>query len=129
MNQLVLLSNTQIHVVSSANNIEKSFLNAFNSDPKSAFGGIVFLNRKVNKRLSEKISRFFFEVIVAPDFENGALEILKKKKNLILLKIKKIKNIRYNTRSTIFGDITQDENNLKINKKFLSLVTSKERTR
>ena len=121
----VIVKHTNPCGVSSTNNIEKSFINAFNSDPKSAFGGIVFLNRKVNKRLSEKISRFFFEVIVAPDFENGALEILKKKKNLILLKIKKIKNIRYNTRSTIFGDITQNENNLKINKKFLSLVTSK----
>lgn len=68
-------------------NIIDAYKKAFESDSKSAFGGIVALNRKVEKELAEIISQIFFEVIIAPDFSNDALEVFAKKKNLRLLKI------------------------------------------
>ena len=73
-------------------NIESAFVKSFQSDPKSAFGGIIFLNRKVSYRLAKIIIKSFFEMVVASSFEEDAIKILKKKRNLILLKIPSLKN-------------------------------------
>jgi phosphoribosylaminoimidazolecarboxamide formyltransferase/IMP cyclohydrolase len=67
--------------------INLAYKKAFEADSKSAFGGIVALNRKVNRELAEEISKIFYEVIIAPDFSDEALQIFEKKKNLRLLKI------------------------------------------
>ena len=75
----------------SAKNINKAFVKSYESDTKSAFGGIIFLNRKLNSSLANIIVKNFFEMIVAPDFELNAIKILKKKRNLILFKMPKIK--------------------------------------
>jgi len=56
-------------------------------DPESAFGGILISSGTVDKATAEKISEVFFEVLVAPDFDEDAMEVLKKKKTRILLKI------------------------------------------
>jgi phosphoribosylaminoimidazolecarboxamide formyltransferase/IMP cyclohydrolase len=58
---------------------------AFSADPKSAFGGIVSLNREVNLELAEKLKTHFYEVIIAPKFSLEARELLSKKVNLRLL--------------------------------------------
>jgi phosphoribosylaminoimidazolecarboxamide formyltransferase/IMP cyclohydrolase len=58
---------------------------AFSSDPKSAFGGIVSINREVGLELAEKLKTHFYEVIIAPKFTLEAREILSKKVNLRLL--------------------------------------------
>jgi phosphoribosylaminoimidazolecarboxamide formyltransferase / IMP cyclohydrolase len=63
----------------------KSYLSALASDPISAFGGIVSCNFKVNKTLSIELNKKFLEVIIANGFDNEALKILKKKKNLRLI--------------------------------------------
>ncbi|MYQ48908.1 bifunctional phosphoribosylaminoimidazolecarboxamide formyltransferase/IMP cyclohydrolase [Streptomyces sp. SID4985] len=55
-------------------------------DPLSAFGGVIAVNRPVSKELAEQVAEIFTEVIVAPDYEEGALEALTRKKNLRVLK-------------------------------------------
>ncbi len=60
---------------------------ALATDPVSAFGGIVALNRTADAESAIAINEVFTEVVIAPDFEPGALEIFRKKKNLRLLKI------------------------------------------
>src|ERR1044071_7991974 len=55
-------------------------------DPLSAFGGVIAVNRPVSKELAEQVAEIFTEVIVAPDYEDGALEALAKKKNIRVLK-------------------------------------------
>ncbi|MDH6698856.1 bifunctional phosphoribosylaminoimidazolecarboxamide formyltransferase/IMP cyclohydrolase [Streptomyces sp. MAA16] len=55
-------------------------------DPLSAFGGVIAVNRPVSKELAEQVAEIFTEVIVAPDYEDGALEALARKKNLRVLK-------------------------------------------
>jgi len=65
--------------------IDEAFGKAYDADPTSIFGGIVALNRKVTKATAEKLNGIFLEIILAPDFEPAALEILQGKKNLRLL--------------------------------------------
>lgn len=67
---------------------EKAFKKAFSSDSKSAFGGIVGFNKPLQAETARELGKIFFEVIVAPDFSDDALNILKKKKNLRLIKLK-----------------------------------------
>ncbi|MGW4303077.1 bifunctional phosphoribosylaminoimidazolecarboxamide formyltransferase/IMP cyclohydrolase [Streptomyces sp. NPDC004376] len=55
-------------------------------DPLSAFGGVIAVNRPVSKELAEQVAEIFTEVIVAPDYEEGALEALTRKKNIRVLK-------------------------------------------
>ncbi|WP_405449520.1 bifunctional phosphoribosylaminoimidazolecarboxamide formyltransferase/IMP cyclohydrolase [Streptomyces achromogenes] len=55
-------------------------------DPVSAYGGVIAVNRPVSKEMAEQVAEIFTEVIVAPDYEEGALEALAKKKNIRVLK-------------------------------------------
>lgn len=64
-----------------------AFERAYKSDPVSIFGGIVALNRPVEKQIAQRLSEIFLEVIVAPDYTSEALKILSKKKNLRILKV------------------------------------------
>lgn len=56
-------------------------------DPVSAFGGVIAVNRPVSVELAEQVAEIFTEVIVAPGFEPGAVEVLAKKKNIRVLKV------------------------------------------
>ena len=85
----------------------------------------MLLNRAIDEKLAKEISSTFFEVIVAPNFNKKALTILKERKRLILLKIKNLKKNKLNIRSTIFGNLYQNESNEKINDQFLQNVSSK----
>ena len=111
--------------VASDKNIYKAFNKSYESDTKSSFGGIIFLNRKVEIKLSKKIIKNFFEMVVAPDFENNALEILKTKKNLILLKIPNLKKEKVICKPTLFGDLYQTNDLTIINKNFIKLASKK----
>ncbi|QEV19741.1 bifunctional phosphoribosylaminoimidazolecarboxamide formyltransferase/IMP cyclohydrolase [Streptomyces alboniger] len=55
-------------------------------DPLSAFGGVIAVNRPVSKEMAEQVADIFTEVIVAPEFEDGALDVLTKKKNIRVLR-------------------------------------------
>ncbi|QDI69452.1 bifunctional phosphoribosylaminoimidazolecarboxamide formyltransferase/IMP cyclohydrolase [Streptomyces calvus] len=55
-------------------------------DPLSAFGGVIAVNRPVSKEMAEQVAEIFTEVIVAPDYEEGALEALTRKKNIRVLR-------------------------------------------
>ena len=71
--------------VSTLKNDVECYKSALTCDPISAFGGIVSCNFKINKKLATELSKLFFEVIIAKNFESTALKILKKKKNLRLI--------------------------------------------
>lgn len=72
--------------------LRDAFLRAKAGDPVSAFGGIVALNRGIDRETALALSEIFFEVILAPDYDPAALEILKAKKNLRLLVLKDFEN-------------------------------------
>ena len=121
----IIIKHTNPCGVASSKNITKAFEKSYESDPKSAFGGIIFLNRKVNLYLAEKIIKNFYEMVAATDFDEDAINLLKKKKNLILIIIPKIKNKVSDQRSTLFGEIYQTRDLTPINKNFISLVSQK----
>ena len=56
-------------------------------DPQSAYGGIVATNRPVSVELAQQVAEIFTEVVVAPDFEDGALDVLTRKKNIRILRL------------------------------------------
>ena len=73
--------------VGSADNGYDAWRKAYDADPVSIFGGIVVTNTTVCEKTAEDISKIFIEIIVAPDYSEKALEILKKKKNIRLLRL------------------------------------------
>lgn len=67
-----------------------SYMKAYEADPQSIFGGIVAVNYKVDKATAEQMHKIFLEIVAAPDYDDDALEVLKKKKNLRILKLKNL---------------------------------------
>lgn len=81
---------------------------ALAGDPVSAFGGIFVCNSEVDLETAVKIDQLFYEVLIAPDFAEDALELLKKKKNRILLKVKEFAVKPRAFRSLLNGVVEQD---------------------
>jgi phosphoribosylaminoimidazolecarboxamide formyltransferase/IMP cyclohydrolase len=82
---------------------------ALAGDPVSAFGGILICNAPVDKAAAEEIHKIFFEVIIAPDYDTNALEILMQKKNRIILIQKEISQPQRQFRSLLNGVLYQDK--------------------
>lgn len=68
-------------------NLKEAYIKALQTDPVSAFGGIVSFNRPVDREAAEELAKIFLEVIIAPGFDKEALEILQAKKNVRLLAV------------------------------------------
>ncbi|MGO5091003.1 bifunctional phosphoribosylaminoimidazolecarboxamide formyltransferase/IMP cyclohydrolase [Clostridium sp. LCP25S3_F10] len=66
--------------------VQEVYTKAYECDPISIFGGIVAFNRKVDKETAENLAKIFLEIVIAPDFDEDALEVLKNKKNLRVIK-------------------------------------------
>ena len=101
-----------------------SFKNAYACDPISAFGGVIACNFKIDKKIAQEINKNFLEVILAKCFDNNALNILKKKKNLRIIDISKFK-IKNLTTIKSFNNsfLVQSKDELILNKKKLKCVT------
>ena len=107
-------------------NVYEAYEKALSCDPVSAFGGIVAFNRKVDLKTAEKLNEIFLEIIVAPEYDADALEVLKKKKNRRLLKsLKALENNRSQVRSIPGGYLVQDFDTSQISKVNLNVVTKK----
>lgn len=72
--------------VAVADNIYTAYTKAHDCDPVSIFGGIVALNKEVDSKTADELKKIFLEIVIAPSFTNEALEILKSKKNLRVIK-------------------------------------------
>ena len=111
-------------VASSKKNIKIAFVKSILSDPLSSYGGIIILNRTINKFLALEIIKGFYEIIVATSFSKDALSILKTKKNLILVQSKNIvHDNKIEIRSAAGGLLKQDKNNITISIKNLKCVS------
>jgi phosphoribosylaminoimidazolecarboxamide formyltransferase/IMP cyclohydrolase len=80
---------------------------ALAGDPESAFGGVLASNQTINKATAEAISEIFFEVLIAPSFDADALEILRSKKNRILLQQKQRLSPAIQYKSMLNGTLLQ----------------------
>jgi phosphoribosylaminoimidazolecarboxamide formyltransferase/IMP cyclohydrolase len=84
-----ILKHTNACGVALAPTVKEAYQKAFAADTTSAFGGVLITNQTVDKSAAEEMYSLFFEVLIAPEFTEDALEVLKGKKNRILLKQKK----------------------------------------
>ncbi|OYD07539.1 bifunctional phosphoribosylaminoimidazolecarboxamide formyltransferase/IMP cyclohydrolase [Paludifilum halophilum] len=75
--------------VGTGTNLAEAYQKAYEADSVSIFGGIIAVNRVVDVETARRMKDIFLEIVMAPDFEPGALEVLKAKKNLRLLRIGK----------------------------------------
>jgi len=83
-----IIKHTNVCGVSSRPTVKESWDAALAGDPESAFGGVLVCNKAIDKATANAINEIFFEVLIAPAFDADALEILKSKKNRILLQLK-----------------------------------------
>lgn len=118
--------------VGSAETIFDAYVKAYNSDPVSIFGGIVVANKAIDKATAEEINKIFVEIIVAPDFSEEALEILKQKKNIRILKLENIltkqSNEAYDLKKVGGGLLIQTVDNLLLPEEDLKVVTKRQPT-
>lgn len=94
--------------IASRGNVLEAWKDALAGDPVSAFGGILVTNTAITKEAAEEINKIFFEVIIAPAYEPEALEVLKQKKNRIILVRKEGKSSTMQYRSLLNGVLVQE---------------------
>lgn len=94
------------------NNLLDAWKDTLAGDPVSAFGGIIVTNRTITKEVAEEMHKIFFEVCIAPDYDAEALEILKGKKNRIILKRKEFAKNDVVFRSALNGALVQEKDNV-----------------
>ncbi len=95
--------------------LAQAYADALAADPTSAFGGILIANRTVDLATAEQINELFCEVVIAPAFDADALELLKSKKNRILLIQKKVEMPKRQFRTLLNGVLEQDKDMLSEN--------------
>tara|TARA_Y100000588_G_scaffold205717_1_gene219569 strand:+ start:443 stop:1969 length:1527 start_codon:yes stop_codon:yes gene_type:complete len=128
-NACVIIKHNNPCGVAIGSNPLNAFQKAFNCDQKSAFGGIVAFNRKIDEKLTRVLSKYFFEIIIGKSFTTTSKKILEKKEKLILINSQKIlTNKKNEVRSINGGLLKQNRNTLKINKKIIKCVSLKKST-
>lgn len=95
--------------VASRPTVLEAWKDALAGDPVSAFGGVLITNAVLDRATAEEINKIFFEVIIAPDYDTDALEILTQKKNRIILVQKNAKLPTRQVRSVLNGVLVQDK--------------------
>jgi phosphoribosylaminoimidazolecarboxamide formyltransferase/IMP cyclohydrolase len=94
--------------VATRDNIHDAWIDALAGDPVSAFGGVLIANRPIDAATAEEINKIFFEVIIAPEYSEDALTVLKQKKNRIILVQKSTNTAARSFRSILNGTLVQD---------------------
>lgn len=89
--------------------IKQAYADALAGDPVSAFGGILISNSNIDKTTAEDINELFCEVVIAPSYDNDALEVLKSKKNRIILVQKNVELPKKQFRTLLNGVLEQDK--------------------
>lgn len=114
--------------IATRENIFQSWISALGCDPVSAFGGVLIANREIDETTADEINKIFFEVIMAPSYTEGALTILKSKKNRIILVAKDLTlpNKRY--RSALNGILEQDTDMVNIDEETIHSAGTRQAT-
>lgn len=105
-----------------------AYKKAMETDPVSAFGGIVAFNRSLDRKTAEEIVKTFLEVIIAPGFDRDAMEILNSKKNMRVLEIPlpgEKQDAGYDFRRVVGGLLIQERNTKKTDIKAAQVVTKR----
>jgi phosphoribosylaminoimidazolecarboxamide formyltransferase/IMP cyclohydrolase len=104
----VIIKHNNACGAASRKNIAEAWKAALACDPVSAYGGVIVTNVTIDEAAATEIDKIFFEIIITPDYTDKALEILKQKKNRIILKRKEQVKSLYNFRSLLNGVLWQE---------------------
>ena len=110
---------------------EEAYRRALSTDPVSAFGGIVAFNRKVDETVAASVNEVFTEVVIAPDFDEKALELFRTKKNLRVLQCRSPHVSKGETFSVEYkqisgGMLVQEKDIYKVTRGDLKIVSQKQ---
>jgi phosphoribosylaminoimidazolecarboxamide formyltransferase / IMP cyclohydrolase len=111
--------------VAQADRLVDAYTLAYNSDPVSAFGAVIAFNRAIDLDTALEVNKLFVEVVLAPDFAEDALAILKQKKNIRLLKVNRIAPVTLQHRQIGGGFLAQDADMYSLNPGELKTVTKR----
>lgn len=111
--------------VATGNSVFEAYSRAYEADPVSIFGGIVAVNGKVDKETAEKMHSIFLEIILATDYDEEALEILTKKKNLRIYKLSEKNNNHEQQIKSVRGGILVQDFNDKLADEYESVTEKK----
>jgi phosphoribosylaminoimidazolecarboxamide formyltransferase / IMP cyclohydrolase len=125
---VAIIKHTNPSGVGSAPNLLEAWQLAYATDKQAPFGGIIAVNRPLDAGLAEAIAEIFSEVIVAPEFEPGALAILRKKKDLRLIRQLAVLPDALALRSVSGGVLVQDRDARLVSAADLKVVTKREPT-
>ncbi|NJB71909.1 phosphoribosylaminoimidazolecarboxamide formyltransferase/IMP cyclohydrolase [Saonia flava] len=92
--------------------LHQAYVDALAGDPVSAFGGVLISNKEIDVATAEEIHKLFCEVVIAPSYSEAALQILKGKKNRIILILKDIELPETSVRTCLNGVLVQDKDNI-----------------
>lgn len=119
----VIIKHTNACGVALGSSVIEAYLKAFEADTVSAFGGILATNARVDLTAAEEINKLFFEILIAPAYDDDALELLKSKKNRMLLLQQRALSSKVQFRSLLDGVISQDADLLSEQESDLQVVT------
>jgi phosphoribosylaminoimidazolecarboxamide formyltransferase/IMP cyclohydrolase len=122
-NTFAILKHNNACGCASRDTLIEAWKDALAGDPVSAYGGIIITNSIIDKVTATEINKIFFEVIIAPGYEESALELLKTKKNRIILIRKNINLPAVQFRSVLNGVLYQDRDIKKESPEELNSVT------
>lgn len=103
-----IIKHTNVCGIAQRQNTNEAFNAALSGDPESAFGGVLIVNDTVDKKTADTLNGLFFEVLIAPDFAQDALEVLQSKKNRILLRMKNFQQPKQMSKTILNGILSQD---------------------
>ena len=98
--------------LASRNNLTDAWRDALAGDPVSAFGGVLITNRNIDIATATEINKIFFEIIIAPSYDDDALAILKSKKNRVILILKQTEFATKQFRSLLGGALVQEKDTI-----------------
>ncbi|MBS1492155.1 MAG: bifunctional phosphoribosylaminoimidazolecarboxamide formyltransferase/IMP cyclohydrolase [Bacteroidetes bacterium] len=103
-----------------------AYKKAFATDTVSPFGGIIIFNKKLDLQTAEEVDKLFSEIILAPEFDEKALELLQKKKNRRLIQFNFSNSHKYELKKIAGGYLYQGRDNVTVTKENLKTVTDKQ---
>lgn len=109
--------------LASRENLTEAWKDALAGDPVSAFGGVIISNREIDAATAEEMHKIFFEIVIAPSYTDEALEILKQKKNRIILILKDFELPKQQFRTLLNGVLVQDRDTKTDNREGMQVKT------
>jgi phosphoribosylaminoimidazolecarboxamide formyltransferase/IMP cyclohydrolase len=104
----VIIKHTNACGVGTAPTVKEAYLKAFQADTVSAFGGVLATNKEIDEAAAGEINKLFFEILIAPAYDPKALELLRSKKNRMILLQKQRLAETTQSKSILNGIIEQD---------------------